>query len=1178
VTSTDNDPPTGFREVFDEELKDIRVRRRASKSPYLAQKEDDSTAHEEANSKLSRDLVGLSLSGGGIRSATFGLGFIQGLNDLKLLNIFDYLSTVSGGGFVGGWWTAWLSREVRKDDDEIFPPDERIELERSDDYYLTERSEVGSERIANRLAESSINAGRDPIHHLRLFANYLTPRRGALSLDTWRAITFITRNLVLTWLVLLPVLVATVLLGQLYFAAFSVGDFPHENMLKLSQQTNGEYMARTLAESFFHKPSDDQALRVRLATLRRRAFVALVPPGILASVTLFTSFLWMIGIQGGPKLLRLVNALIGLVVLVIIVAIVNDQWTATFTVGTFLFFLLAVVAVVFVVFQVPSRTLGFFRGVIRLLVRFRKASVATKQATVTKVRASVKTSVERFAQARLYDEVYLNTMTRWNARLLVILVVTSAVLAISGFGHEAVEYVCCYSSPTGTPLLGFLHYVAKSVSISGVFAAVAGLIYTGFKAAPSGGGDKADTVQPSATSRLIFAITPPLVLAVLTVVIAWLAHAFVWFIIANYAKTEDELVTVTYAGVWLSFFFAIVEIDWSEIRWRRLSILVLIVALLLIGKVVYEFSPLEEHGNMNALWSLRIAFVVGSLALFKLLAGWLGDWKFFSDPSKGYKRSFLMLGPLPLILVAVGAFLFAGVVFEHVLSSRIDQTEWSELEGPTKAVCRCGLLYLVLYVLQTRRKGLNRRSYRLVTALYVVATTLLVISFFENDLIKHPTLTTTRAVILTATAALTWVVTLGWMADPNSLSMHSFYRARLVRAYLGASNIMRAGGRKEITESVEGDDLLLSELANCRQGAPYHLINTTLNLVGGRDLATAQRSSAMFLLSKKFCGSLRTGYRPTDKYMNGEFSLGTAMAVSGAAVSPNMGSVKTTASLAMLMTLLNVRLGYWAPTPNRGRWQSAQARLWPFYTLREFLSETNDLSSYCYLTDGGHFDNTGLYSLVERGCRCVVLVDCSADPKPCFADLGTAIRRCRIDFDAEIDLDVAPLIREEKQGNLPQQHYIVGRIIYSAVHCKRLGWTDATENDRDGIIIYVKPGLLNQDLGLTADVRNYGIEDPLFPQQSTANQWFDEAEFESYRRLGAHSARVAFESFDAERIPTSAEISDDQTQAVTISDEDKSVLDAKEASGRLKTGKGLEGDVLKVFRFLYQIRPIKQDN
>ncbi len=115
----------------------------------------------------------------------------------------------------------------------------------------------------------------------------------------------------------------------------------------------------------------------------------------------------------------------------------------------------------------------------------------------------------------------------------------------------------------------------------------------------------------------------------------------------------------------------------------------------------------------------------------------------------------------------------------------------------------------------------------------------------------------------------------------------------------------------------------MTDLACGSRGGPYQLINSTLNLAASRDLATSQRSSAHFLLSKLFCGSLRTGYRPTSQYMGGRLTLGTAVAISGAAASPNMGSKTPDAAAAALLALLNVRLGYWAPTPSHGRWRSS---------------------------------------------------------------------------------------------------------------------------------------------------------------------------------------------------------------------------------------------------------------
>jgi hypothetical protein len=263
--------------------------------------------------------------------------------------------------------------------------------------------------------------------------------------------------------------------------------------------------------------------------------------------------------------------------------------------------------------------------------------------------------------------------------------------------------------------------------------------------------------------------------------------------------------------------------------------------------------------------------------------------------------------------------------------------------------------------------------------------------------------------------------------------------------------------------------------------------------------------------------------------MNGQLTLGTAVAASGAAVSPSMGAKKPTSALAMLLTLLNVRLGYWAPTPNKKGWNSSQPRLWPFYLVKEFLSQTNDLSDYCYLTDGGHFDNTGLYSLIERGCRFVVLVDCGADPRPPrFEDLGEAIRRCRIDFDTEIDLKLD--VFRGGQSPTPTSCFSVGKIRFSEKHLRTLALAgngkgygpQRDEFKREGIIFYVKPSVIPK---ATADVRGYGFENKFFPQQPTTNQWFGEAQFESYRRLGVTCAKDVFRDVNSKELENRGQLS-----------------------------------------------------
>jgi len=346
------------------------------------------------------------------------------------------------------------------------------------------------------------------------------------------------------------------------------------------------------------------------------------------------------------------------------------------------------------------------------------------------------------------------------------------------------------------------------------------------------------------------------------------------------------------------------------------------------------------------------------------------------------------------------------------------------------------------------------------------------------------------------------VIAIGWLADPNLLSMHGFYKARLTRAYLGASNALREN--EEITDAAPGDDIKMTALWNHDEGAPYHLVNTTLSLVGGSDLAMSQRSAENFVMSRYHCGSARVGFRCTADYMSGDLSLGTAAAVSGAAVSPTMGSQTPSAALALLLSLFNVRLGFWAPTPSGRRWNEPHARLWPFYILRETLSNTGELGTYCYLTDGGHFDNTGLYALVERGCRYIVICDCGADPRLGFSDIGVAIRRCRIDFGVEIDLSI-DAFRALDQNETSRTHVVWGTIRYQLDHLRML---KLDERERDGVVVWVKPSVTALN---AADVRQYRLAHDDFPQQPTSDQWYDESQFESYRRLGYESARAAFD-------------------------------------------------------------------
>ena len=121
------------------------------------------------------------------------------------------------------------------------------------------------------------------------------------------------------------------------------------------------------------------------------------------------------------------------------------------------------------------------------------------------------------------------------------------------------------------------------------------------------------------------------------------------------------------------------------------------------------------------------------------------------------------------------------------------------------------------------------------------------------------------------------------------------------------------------------------------------------------------------------------------------------MAISGAAADPNMGFY-TSAPVAFLLTLFNVRLGQWLGNPRRRTSSRATPRIGLQYLLNELLAGTSDEAAYVHLSDGGHFENMALYEMVKRRCGLIVLCDAEQDEKYEYRGLGNAIRKCRIDL------------------------------------------------------------------------------------------------------------------------------------------------------------------------------------
>lgn len=295
--------------------------------------------------------------------------------------------------------------------------------------------------------------------------------------------------------------------------------------------------------------------------------------------------------------------------------------------------------------------------------------------------------------------------------------------------------------------------------------------------------------------------------------------------------------------------------------------------------------------------------------------------------------------------------------------------------------------------------------------------------------------------------------------------------------------------------------------------APYPIINAALNLVGGKELAWQQRKAASFTFTPDYCGyefpELPPGYCLTTAFANhpNPITLATAMAISGAAASPNMG-YHTSPAPAFLMTLFNVRLGWWLGNPRQAKGYQRSGPLNVLWRLIcELFGLTSEEGKYIYLSDGGHFENLGIYELVRRRCRFIVACDAEEDYAFGFGGLGSAIEKCRSDFGVDIDIDVEP-IRHRSENGHSDWHCAIGKIHYSRVD----------RNGRDGILVYLKSSLTGDE---PTDVLRYAAANAGFPHQSTGDQWFDESQFESYRVLGFHIAENVFGALgDATQLAT----------------------------------------------------------
>ncbi|MGD0946885.1 MAG: patatin-like phospholipase family protein [Candidatus Binatia bacterium] len=912
-----SDKPTSFYEVILAEMRALRPDAPAFKDPSASTVQETEENRDKNLRELYTKIAGLEqlrrpggggedayagtqglsalcLSGGGIRSATFNLGVLQGLARHGLLGTFDYLSSVSGGGYIAGWLRAWMTRAGAQ---KVIA-----------DLAVGDPATAKSQKPDNPLAPEP-----KPIDHLREYSNYLTPRVGLFSADTWTGAAIILRNLLLNWLVLIPFFAAVLTIPQI---CLLITESPPWPGWVLDLLVAGALGAALLASRNVYRARRRWKTP---GTSQFRFVIATVAPLWLSCLLLATAAL-------------------------------RTPWNRPFTV-------------------MFDDTVGVWTFATLWCVVIPLAGWAITEPRWRKEHSYARPSVEGAAivvSGAVATAILVIVFTHWHATLVA----------------HSVLYVIL-----AVPVLLGVYLLARAL-----FVAIASCEREPADGVP--GGDDADRAP-----------------------------------ICRVPARNDA------------------DREW----WARLSGWVLLVGVI---------------------WLL-----LSGLCL-------LGDylWQRFEDR---YLTQILAgMGGLSGI---VASLLGKGGGTASGRGSASKTTPWKEwvLGAAAPVFCVC---VVILLAHGTTLVG------RLVTG--------------NGDLLAIPAGLGRKGEVQFAELVLfLWVpilavavsVIMGFFVNVNRFSLHGLYRNRLVRAYLGASNPTRQPD--PFTGFDPNDNLRLHELwkSDGPKAAtrPLPVINVCLNLVMSEEkLAWQQRKAESFSMTPFYCGNFHDGYRPSKEYGGpGGVSLGTAITISGAAANPNMG-YHSSPAIMFLMGLFNARLGAWLGNVSKegaktydlpGPWHA----LLPLFA--ELFGWTNSKSRYVNLSDGGHFDNLGLYEMVLRRCRYILVSDAGCDPTAGFEDLGNAIRKIRIDFGIPIEFRKKILIspREETADGL---YCATATIHYKEVDGKV----------PPGELIYIKPALFGHGRRVPYDVYSYSRSAGEFPHESTVDQWFSEAQFESYRALGLH--------------------------------------------------------------------------
>ncbi|MDX6286369.1 MAG: hypothetical protein QOG53_1854 [Frankiales bacterium] len=385
----------------------------------------------------------------------------------------------------------------------------------------------------------------------------------------------------------------------------------------------------------------------------------------------------------------------------------------------------------------------------------------------------------------------------------------------------------------------------------------------------------------------------------------------------------------------------------------------------------------------------------------------------------------------------------------------------------------------------------------------------------------------------TVTYALLGAAVFLIVVDQVRWSLHPFYRRRLASAF----DVRRRSQDDTIYAEPYDYDSEITVLADPDKygndygaridGFPQVIFSCSAH-VSGQDMAPPGRKVVPWTMSGDYIGSPVIGWASTEfvtsqvsETLRRDMTVQAASAISGAAIASQMGTLDK--AYTRLLTLSNARLGSWLPNPAyiHAMLTKTESEGWlrPGLPRRRYLGTLGqELFGYfradgplVYVTDGGHYENLGLVELLRHRCATIYCVDASGDKRHAPTTLATAIEFAYEELGVEITFDTPRTPGRLGSGadtplDKPTDQTLVELKDRLAIDCIAIGtikypYLGPGFDKFEGKLIFGKAVLT---ASTPFEVLSHALGSATFPNDTTADQWFDVAQFDAYHALGRH--------------------------------------------------------------------------